>query len=167
MKRLAGLVMVGFLIVGAEASAFASHGEHDHVSFGSTITVDEGETAGDIVCAFCNVRVNGDVAGDMVTFFGHVEVGEGRSISGDEVVFGGHLVLKKDAELRKDLVLFGGDLEQDPSASVRGDRVVFAGGGWLLVCLLPLLLPICFIWFVVWLVRRGRYRVPAYPGGRY
>ena len=170
MNRLAGLALAGFLVLAANGSAsasFLSHGDHDKVAFGETITVDEGETAGDIVCAFCTVRVRGDLSGDMVTFFGTTELADGKAISGDVVVFGGGLKLGSESQVRGDLVLFAGDLEQAGSAVIHGDRVVLAGGGWLLLFLVPLLIPVGVIWLIVHLIRRGRYRFPAYPGGRY
>ena len=169
MKAINTVLLFCLLGGGVSGLAASRHGseDRDHVSFGGTITIDDGETGGDVVCAFCRVRARGDVAGDLVAFFGNVEVAEGRAISGDTVLFGGDLKLAKDARLGRDLVLFGSDLQQDPSAILHGDRVVFSGGAWLLVLLIPLLIPVGIIWLIVWLVRRGRYRVPAYPGGRY
>ena len=145
------------------ASSHKNGNGNDHVGFGNTITVDEGQTAGDIVCAFCTVRIHGDVSGDIVTFFGDVKVDNNHSISGDSVVFGGDLGLGDQSQIHGDLVLFGGEISQAPTAIIHGDRVVFAGTGWLMVLLSPLLIPIGIIWLIVHLVRRSRYRFPAYP----
>ena len=163
------VAMLGWIAMcnGEAVRAEESAGERSRVAFGETITVDQGQTAGDIVCAFCTVKIRGDVTGDMVTFFGTVDVGEGRAISGDVVTFGGGLNLANEARIGGDLVLFGGALDQASSVQIHGDRVVFAGEGWLLVMLLPLLLPIGVVWLIVWLFRRRRYRFPAYPAGRY
>ena len=167
MRRLVWMALVvGLMVQPAWASHHHGSNGNDHVSFGQTINVNEGETAGDIVCAFCTVRVNGDVSGDMVTFFSRVEVAPEKRIAGDAVVFGGGMDLKDDARVGGDLVIFGSDFDQAGSATDGGDHVVFAGGGWLLVLFLPLLIPIGFIWLVIHLVRRNRYVFPAYPGGR-
>ncbi len=68
-----------FFLLAVTIPAFA-RGDNDRVSVGSDITVAEGETAGDIVCVFCSVRVHGDVMGDVAVFLGSVTVDAGRSI---------------------------------------------------------------------------------------
>jgi hypothetical protein len=165
---LALLLVSLFALVPSALLAASRHSEGpDHVGFGNTITIDEGQSSGDIVCAFCTVRVRGNVSGDIVTFFGDVQVEPNRTVSGDSVVFGGNLGLGEQSSLGGDLVLFGGELSQASTATVHGDRVLFTGGGWLLVLLLPLLIPIGMVWLIVHLVRRQRYEFPAYPGGRF
>jgi predicted acyltransferase (DUF342 family) len=167
--RLLAHLLVCLFALAPTAALAARHrsGGGDHVGFGNTITIDEGQSSGDIVCAFCTVRVHGDVSGNIVTFFGDVQVDPNRSISGDSVLFGGNLGLGEQSSLHGSLVLFGGDLSQASTATVHGDRVLFAGSGWLLVLLLPLLIPIGIVWLIVYLVRRQRYQFPAYPGGRF
>jgi hypothetical protein len=150
----------------AASADIMSHGSHDHVSFGSTIDINEGDSASDIVCAFCSVRIHGNVSGDMVAFFSNVSVDNGKTISGDTVVFGGKLALADESHIDGQLVLFGGDLQQASSAVIQGDRVVMEGSGWLLITLLPFLIPIGIIWLIIHLIRRNRYQFPAYPGGR-
>lgn len=167
MNRIGSLVLLLALAPAPLLAASHHSGGPDHVGFGDTITIDEGQPSGDIVCAFCTVRVHGDVSGDIVTFFGDVQVDGNRSISGDSVLFGGDLRLGEQSSLHGSLVLFGGDLTQASTATVHGDRVLFAGGGWLLVLLLPFLIPIGIIWLIVSLIRRQRYQFPAYPGGRF
>ncbi len=143
--------------------------DHDEVAFGRTIDIGDGETASNVVCFFCTIRVHGEVAGDMVAMFGSVNVDADRSIRGDVVVFGGKLTLENDARIGGDLVVYGGDLDQAGSATVHGSHFVMAGSGWLLLALMPFLIPIGFVWLIVYLVRRNRYRFPAYPppGARY
>ena len=167
MKKL---MLLGLVLACGLGSSFGgvyqSGGGHDRVSVGETIDIGDGDAASNVVCAFCTVRVHGPVRGDLVTFFGQVLVDDGQTISGDAVVFGGKLALANESRIDGQLVLFGANLEQASSAAINGERVVLAGNGWLLVALLPLLLPIGLIWLVVHLVRRNRYRFPAYPGGR-
>lgn len=169
MNRLRILAVLLVCLLAPTALHASHHGNRgsEHVGVGNTITIDDGQSSGDIVCAFCTVRVHGDVSGDIVTFFGDVQIDTNRNLSGDAVVFGGNLSLADQSTLHGSLVLFGGDLRQAPTAVVHGDRVLFAGGGWLLILLLPLLIPIGILWLIVHLVRRQRYQFPAYPGGRF
>ena len=169
LRQRAGLALAAtcFVLLATTPGLAARGDGNDRVAFGETITVSEGQTAEDIVCAFCTVRVRGDVSGDVVTFFGTTEVAEGKTIAGDLVVFGGGLKLDEGSKLQGDLVLFGGSLEQAEGAVIHGDRVALPGSAWLLVLLLPLLVPIGVIWLVVTLLRRSRYRFPAYPDGRW
>ena len=172
MKRYFALVLLLVALLGAVPTQLSAamlrraDGSHDQVGFGETIDIDEGHPVHDVVCFFCTVHVHGDLNGDLVSFFGNVDVSEGRTIAGDVVMFGGNFSLANEARLEKDLVVFGADLNQASTSSVRGDRVVFAGGAWLLAILLPLLIPIGIIWLVVRVVFRRPYRFPAYPGGR-
>jgi hypothetical protein len=166
MKRWLWMAVVaGLTVQPAWASHHRSNGQ-DHVGLGQTFTIPEGETAGDVACAFCTVRVEGDVSGDVLTFFGNVEVAPDRRVAGDLAVFGGSTTLKDGARVGGDLFVFGSDFSQADSTTIGGDHWVFAGGGWLLAFLMPLLIPIGFIWLVIHLVRRNRYVFPAYPGGR-
>jgi hypothetical protein len=168
MNRFGSLVLLLACLL-APATLLAARHSHghsngqDHVGFGDTITIDDSHPAGDIVCAFCTIRIQGDHSGDLVSFFGDVQVDNNHTLSGDSVVFGGRLGLGDQTQMHGNLVLFGGELSQAPTANISGDRVVFAGTGWLLVLLSPLLIPIGLIWLIVHLVRRQRYRFPSYP----
>ena len=160
-------MMKALLLLGLAASlpliASAEHrGDgHDRVSFGDDITVDEGGGVGDIVCAFCTVRLHGDASGDVVAFFGKVYVDPNRTIDGDLVAFGGEVALGKDASVGGSAVVFGSRMEEADSASIRGDRVMLPGMGWLLLAALaPLLILTGIVWLVVWMVRRQQYRGP-------
>ncbi|MEO6815740.1 MAG: hypothetical protein ABI177_03500, partial [Edaphobacter sp.] len=54
-----------FLLVALTPAAQA---EQSRTSFGGNISVAEGETSGDIACAFCSVHIHGDVKGDVAVF---------------------------------------------------------------------------------------------------
>ena len=149
----------------AGRQAWASSGE-DRVTFGSDVTVAEGETAGDIVCAFCSVHVHGQVNGDIAVLFGRVAVDEGQKISGDVATLGADLNLGEGAAVDGDVAIAAGQANLAPGAVIHGDRMVLSGHGWLLVPLAPLLILAGLIWLIVWIVRRNRYRSLAYPTGR-
>jgi len=147
----------------AAAPAFA---EADHVSVAHDVTIADGDTADDVVCVLCNVRVHGEVKGDVVAILGNVFVDSGRSVAGDVVTVGGDASMASGAAVKGDVVVIAGDLEAAPGASVSGDRNVVSGRGWLLLPLAPFLILTGVIWLAVWLVRRSRYRFPVYPQGR-
>ncbi len=138
----------------------------DRVTLGGDVTVAEGETAGDIACAFCSVHLHGDVRGDVAVLFGNVTVDQDRSISGDVAMLGGKLSLADSASIGGDLALAGGDVDLSPEATIRGDRMVLPGRLWLLVPFAPLLILIGIVWLIVYYVRRSRYPAPYTRTGR-
>ncbi len=80
------LLIAALLVLPPSAASLAQTSESnsaDHAGIGRDITVAEGETAGDIACAFCSVRIHGDVRGDVAVLFGSVRVDAERNISGD------------------------------------------------------------------------------------
>ncbi|MCU1222694.1 MAG: hypothetical protein JWQ42_787 [Edaphobacter sp.] len=153
------------LLAAASLPAFAK-GSNDRASMGSDITVAEGESAGDIACAFCSVRVHGDVTGDVAVAFGSVSVDSGHRISGDTAIFAGNLNLAEGAEVGGDVAIAAGEANLAPAAAIRGSRTILPGQIWLLVPFAPLLVVIGIIWLIVHLIRRSRYRFPVYPNGR-
>lgn len=152
------LAVALFLVV----SAPFAHADRDRASFGSDITVSEGESAGDIACAFCSVHINGDVKGDVAVFFGNVNVNTGQRIGGDTAVIGGDLNLADGAEVKGDVSVVGGSLNTASGAVLDGSRTIFPR----VIFLVPLLILAGIIWLVVYLVRRNRYQFPAYPPSR-
>jgi predicted acyltransferase (DUF342 family) len=161
--------MVALLLLSAAAlPAHALSSRHegsgqDRVSFGTDITINEGETVGDVVCVFCSVHLRGDAHGDIVTIFGSLTLDQDRSVAGDVVVVAGDAALEENASVAGDLVLVAGDLHLSPDTSIHGDRVVLPGRMWLAVPFAPLLILIGLIWLIVWLIRRNRYQPRYYP----
>lgn len=135
-------------------------------AFGSDITVSEGETAGDIACAFCSVHIHGDVKGDVAVLFGSVDVDSTHTISGDVAILGGDLNLANETEVGGDVAILAGNANLADTASIHGDRTVLPGRFWLLLPFAPLIILIGIIWLIVALIRRNRYQFPAYPNGR-
>lgn len=144
----------------------AASSDNDRVSFGSDITIPAGSKAGDIACMFCDVHVDGDVAGDVAVMFGKVDVAPGRTISGDVATLGADLNLGPGSTVDGDLAVAGADVNSGPGAMVHGSSMVLPGRLWLLLPFAPLLILIGLIWLIVYLVRRNRYQFPAYPQGR-
>jgi hypothetical protein len=158
------LLAVG-LILASALPAFAK-GSEDRAGVGNDITIAEGETAGDIACVFCAVRVHGDVRGDVAVMFGRIEIDPGHTISGDVAALGADMNLGEGATVGGDVAIAAGDAKLAPGAMIHGSRMVLSNRMWLLLPFAPLLILIGLIWLIVHLVRRNRYQFPAYPHGR-
>jgi len=154
------------LVLAGMAAAPPAFAEADHISVGHDVTVADGDSADDVVCVLCSVRVRGEVKGDVVAVLGNVSVDSGRAVRGDVVTVGGYTSLGSGAVVNGDLVVVGGDLESGEGATVSGDRNIVSGRGWLLLPFAPLLVLAGVIWLIVWMVRRRRYTFPMYPQGR-
>ncbi len=163
VHALSALLMLAMISLPACASG--RHGDNDRVSVGSKVTIAEGESVDDIACAFCEVQIHGEVAGDVAVFWGRVTVDPGRTISGDVVSAGGDLSLCEGATVGGDLAMVGGRANIADGVGIRGDRVVIEPPVGTLILLSPLILLAVLIWLIVWLVRRNRYRFPRYPRG--
>ena len=162
MRRL---LLAVALLVSITLPAYARSTD-DRASFGNDITIAEGETASDVACMFCDVHVHGDIRGDVAVMFGKVDVDPGRSISGDVATLGADLNLGPGAMVGGDLAMAAGDVNAGPGARIHGSSMVLPGKIWLMLPFAPLLILIGLIWLIVYLVRRNRYRFPAYPQGR-
>ena len=67
------------------------HGGNEIVQFFKDVTIEKGETTGDVVSLFGNVKNNGTVGGDCVAILGSIEQGDSAAILGDAVTIGGAL----------------------------------------------------------------------------
>ena len=141
-------------------ATFAQKSDEDRVEFGHNITVQEGQTAGDISCFNCSVYVRGTVNGDIAVFGGRVII-EG-SVKHDIAVFWGTVRLEDGAAAVGDVAVFGGAIKRAPTATIHGDTIAF-GRVW---ALLPVGVVVVVVWLIialiVWLVTRNR-RAPV-PG---
>lgn len=160
-NRVGFILFAIFLLVADALPASARSGsKQDRVQFGSSISINEGEEVGDLVCIGCSVRVVGS-CGDAVAIGGSVLV-EGQ-VRGDVVAVGGGVRLNEAAEVSGDVVTVGGGLSRDPGSVVKGE-IVSQGGGYvmpllIIVPLIPVVLIVALIW---WLISRSnRPRVPV------
>ena len=163
--RLSRCVLSASLLFGLALPAFAK-GDNDRAAVGSDITVPEGQSAGDIACAFCSVHIRGEVTGDVAVFMGSVTVEPGRSIAGDTAIAAGDLNLGDGSTANGDVVIVGGNANLAEGASIHGSRTVIPPPLGTLILLSPFLVFAGIIWLIVYLVRRSRYRFPMYPQGR-
>ena len=161
-----GLLLISALLfLSAVPPSFARSSE-DRASFGNDITVSEGETVGDVACAFCSVRIHGNVKGDVAVLFGSVAIDSSQAISGDVAILGGDLNLGEDGRVGGDVAIAGGRAYLASDATIHGSRAILPGRLWVLLPFAPLLILIGIIWVIVYLVRRNRYRYPVYPTSR-
>lgn len=146
-------------------AAYLSHATHgsgdDRVALFSTINIEEGQTAGDVACAFCTVNVKGDVGGDMAVLFGTINAAPGRTISGDVAVLFSTLRLEDDDRINGDLAAALSTTRIPASVSIHGDRSVLSSGLGLAVLAGPLMILAGILGLVIFLVRRNRYPYPV------
>lgn len=157
MKRARLFFLLAAVVVLVPISA---HADRDAVHFGNDIHVTADKPAGDAVCFFCSVHIdgksdgdvvvffgdtyiNGEARHDVVTFFGNVTATDNSTVGGDLVNFFGSVRLGENASVRQDVVALFGSVHAPDSASIGGDRVVQPG--WIVS--LPLLVLI-FIFLV-------------------
>ena len=100
--------------------------DEDIVHFGNSIHVSKDTTAGDVVCFFCSVHIDGKVNGDTVVFFGDVDL-EGSS-KHDVVNFFGSVHAGNNSSIGEDLVNFFGSVRLGENVSVGSNLVVMFGG---------------------------------------
>lgn len=141
MKTIRCPVLSFWLILCFGALPAVAAQTEEAVRLGGEITVPAGETASDVVCMQCSVRVLGRVAGDVVVLRGDVEI-EGQ-VTGDVVALLGNLRLGGESEVGGDVVAIFGRVEREIGARTGGEVVAFgpalAGLGLLGVVVLVLL----------------------------
>ena len=145
------------------AASAVAQGSHERTQFGHDITVSAEESASEVTCFGCSVRIRGHVDGDVTTFGGSVVVERDGTVGGDLTTFAGDVRLDGGAKA-KDIAVFGGRVRRDPESQVAGDITNIGGGAgvWLfLIFGLPFVLLGAFIALIVWLVRR--FTRPAVP----
>lgn len=153
------------------AAAVPAHADQDVVEFFNNINVTPDSPVKDAVCFFCNVRVDGNVNGDLVVFFGNVRlngmahhdlvsffgsvsVADNSAIGGDLVSFFGSVRLGENVSVRKDVVAMFGVVHAPSSVSIGHNRVMFSP--WIFFG--PLLVIFLVIFLIVHEVRVHRMR---------
>ena len=172
------LLAIGLLAAVCAATVVPAHADRDAVQFFSNIESTPEAPVHDAVCFFCNVRVQGNLTGDIVVFFGNISIdgqthrdvvsffsnvraADNSSIGRDLVTLFGSVRLGANASVGRDMVTLFGPQFLAPSAHVGRDRVrmpaiIFWG---------PILLLIAIVLLVVQeiRVRRRRWPLPGYP----
>ena len=130
---------------------------------GRNITIEAGESAEELTCLGCSVRIRGAVSGDVTTLGGSIVIEQGGSAGGDVTSIAGDVRLAAGSSVSGDIVAMGGHLRRDSTANVGGDIAALGGAGWLAaIFLVPLIILGGIIALLVWLVQRiRRPRVPV------
>jgi hypothetical protein len=80
----------------------------DTVSFGHSVTIEEGETVKEAVVFGGNLKILGTVERDAVCFGGKLTLGPHAVVGGDVVNVGGHAEIDPDAKVKGDTIRVGG-----------------------------------------------------------
>ncbi len=168
IRRILGVFLVAAALAAAATPARA---DEDAVQFFHDINVTPDTPVHDVVCFFCNVRMDGQALGDVVVFFGdvhingqahhdvvnffgHITAEDNSSIGDDMVSFFGGVRLGENVHVAKDLVCIFGSVRAPGSATVGGDRVGIPG----FVLYGPLIVIFLIVWVIVHELRAYRYR---------
>jgi cytoskeletal protein CcmA (bactofilin family) len=159
--RHLALSTCALLCLALSTTAFAAN-KADRTSWGNNIIIGPNEKASELTCFGCDIRVRGQVAGDITTFFGSIVVEDQAEVAGDVTVFGSDIWLGPAVKVAGDLTVLGGQIRRDPKATVEGDLTAIGGRGWIIpIFLTPFAILGLLIALVVWLIQRTRR--PAIP----
>ncbi|MGE0639256.1 MAG: polymer-forming cytoskeletal protein [Thermoanaerobaculia bacterium] len=103
-----------------------NHGD-DRVSFGESIHIGPGESAGQAVCIGCSVTVEGELHDGAVAVGGRVEVRPGGVVSNDAVAIGGRVLVESGGTVEGDAVSVGAAVRVEDGGTVEGQR---SSVGW-------------------------------------
>lgn len=96
-------------------------------AFGSTIKVQDGDSASDLLAIGGGIKVDGEVLGDAVAVGGSIKI-DGR-VTGDVISVGNNVELGPEAEVLGSAVSVGGRVIQEDGATVVGRVSEVALGG--------------------------------------
>ena len=156
-------VTSGFLLfcLGLSTAALAKDNP-DYTQWGHDINIGPNDKTGELTCIWCNIRVRGEVAGDVTTVGGNVVIEDQGEVAGEVTSVGGNVRLDKAVHVAGDVTVVGGTLRRDPQASVGGEVTALAGWGWLLLIIAtPIVILGVLLAMVIWLIQR--VRSPAVP----
>ena len=98
-------------------------GAGDRMQVGERLVIGAGEEAGDAVCIFCSLVIDGEVRGNAISIGGSVE--SMGNVGGAVVAVGGPVVL--GGRVGGEVVAVGADVELRPGAHVGGGVTVVFG----------------------------------------
>ncbi len=99
------------------------HGRHRHSDrtvTGGHLTIEKGESVGDVTVLGGSVDVLGDVQGDLGVFGGSAHLHDGGEVHGDAVTLGGSLEIDDGATVDGDVTRIGGSVGKRGKAHVGG-----------------------------------------------
>ena len=119
------LLMAASLLVLISTTAAQTHRNDtgDQASWFRDVVVQADESADDIICIACNVRVLGEVRDDIVTIGGDIEL-EGN-VGDDAVALGGRVHAGPNVRIGDEADAYGGYVVEDEGAQVKSDVTSF------------------------------------------
>ncbi len=149
------------LLLTAVLAAIPAHAaDRDRSAVFNNITVAAGDTAADVACVACNIRVDGTVTGDVATVFGNVIVR--GAVHGDVAAVLGNVRVENGGSVGGDVAVIAGRLLREPGAAV-GGQVARIPAIWIfLPFIVGLGIIVAIIILIVELFRR-RHRPVAAP----
>lgn len=103
-------------------------GAPPHLRFGSSLVLQTGDRAEEVVVILGSATINGTVEGDVVVLLGSLELGSTSVIEGDAVVVGGSVEVLPGAVADGDFVIVGGGLDAPVEFSPGGELAVVGAG---------------------------------------
>lgn len=115
------LLLTAVLYVGAQPAFAAGEQSGDRVCTGDNLTLESGQTSGNILAFGCNVdvRQGATVNGSIADFGGNVRVA--GAVNGSIASFGGNVMLTETAVVSGQVASMGGNYSGAPGAIVRGN----------------------------------------------
>ena len=154
-RRHSTLTTCALVCLALSTTAFAAN-KPDRTSWGHNISIGPNEKAFELICFGCDIRVRGQVAGDVTAFFGSVVIEDQGEVAGDITVFGSDVRLDQAVKVAGDVTVLGGEIRRDPQTAVQGDLTASGGRGWIIPILLaPFAILGLLIALVVWLIQRS------------
>lgn len=119
MKR--ALFLLSLVTVCAIPSTTQSNHPANRFRILRSLTVESADTASDLLCIACSVRVRGHVAGDILTIGGSV-LAEGP-VDGDVIALGGGVEVRSPGRLSGDVFALGGYVDKTGGGMVVRDSL--------------------------------------------
>lgn len=161
MSKWTASTVVGLVTLLLSSGTVFAQGP-DRVSFGRSIKIDSGTSAGDVTCILCSVYMRGQAAGDVTAIGGSVVLDSGASVGGDATAIGGDIRTQDGTSIGGDATAVGGAVRPRPTSHIGGETTSVEGKGWLLLIFVaPLVIFGMFVALVVWLVHWLRRPPPV------
>jgi len=96
----------------------------NRIKFLQDIIIESGETAVDVQCFMCSVRVRGHVTGDVITLGGGIFI-DGQ-VDGGAIAIGGRIEANRNSKITGNAAAFGGYINRQPDSLIQGNSESFA-----------------------------------------
>jgi hypothetical protein len=130
VNRITGvLVVAGFFVLQAFPRVAQNRKRaEERVQYLRDLVVNPGETASEVACIGCSIRVYGTVVGDATAIGGELKVD--GTVTGDAVAVGGAVRLGPLARVQGDATSLGGPVVRDPQAVISGEVAAYPWLYW-------------------------------------